>query len=164
MNQQVEIKIKKLHEAAIIPMYATPGSGCFDLHALIQHVHVSETQISVPGDPVHVAGEPIIFRTGLAMEIPPGYVLEIYSRSGHGFKNNVRLSNCVGIIDSDYRGEIMVKMVQDTDAGAEMVVRHGDRIAQAKLVVAPKVGFTLVEDLGETERGTGGFGSTGTSL
>jgi len=87
----------------------------------------------------------------------------IFSRSGHGFKNDARLANCVGVIDSDYRGEVAVKMTSDrqfSDAHA-LVVRNGDRIAQAMIIPFPKIKFEEVDELGSTERGTGGFGSTG---
>ena len=84
----------------------------------------------------------------------------VFSRSGHGFKNNVRLANCVGVIDSDYRGEVMVKLVYDGFT-SNLLVRNGDRIAQAMLVPAQQVTFEVVEELNTTERGTKGFGSTG---
>ena len=82
----------------------------------------------------------------------------IYSRSGHGFNWGVRLANCVGVIDSDYRGEVKVKLQAD---GCAMTVSKHDRIAQAMIIPVPKVQFTEVEALSETVRGAGGFGSTG---
>ncbi len=99
------------------------------------------------------------FRTGLAFEVPHGHVLKVFSRSGHGFKYGVRLANGTGIIDSDYRGELMVCLKND---GPEpMVVHHGDRITQAMLVPIPQVELIEVQELSDTERGAGGFGSTG---
>ena len=83
----------------------------------------------------------------------------IYSRSGHGFKNDVRLANCVGVIDADYRGELMVKLTGDTYG--QLTIKPGDRIAQAMLVPVMKVHFKEVQELSETVRGAGGFGSTG---
>lgn len=82
------IKVKKTHEDAVIPTYGTDGAGAFDIYALSE----KDTQLSV--------GDSRIFRTGLSFEIPEGHAMLVFSRSGSGFKNNVRLSNCVGVIDS----------------------------------------------------------------
>ena len=142
----MKVKVKKLYPAAILPTYATEGSACFDLYALTN------------GDADH--GEPGTFRTGLAFEIPEGYVMKVYSRSGHGFKNDTRLANCVGIIDSDYRGELMVKLTCDKP-GWGLAVSAGERIAQAMIEKVNQVQFEQVEELSETSRGQGGFGSTG---
>lgn len=145
----LKVKVKKLHQDAIIPKPATDGAACFDLHAL--------------GDGAigHI-GNTLQFRTGLSFEIPQGYAMMIYSRSGHGFKNHVRLANCVGVIDSDYRGEVGVKLVAD-DGGEKVSFQPGDRIAQAMIIPVPMVGFEEVDELSSTERGVGGFGSTGQS-
>lgn len=144
----MKLKVQKLSPKAIIPQYASAGAACFDLHA-----------IEVPEDGISVEkNAPKVFRTGLAFEIPFGWVMLVSSRSGHGFKSDVRLANCEGQIDADYRGEVMVKLAAD---GAPFLVRDGDRIAQAKLVQCPQVAFEEVSELGVTERGTGGFGSTG---
>lgn len=101
-------------------------------------------------------------QTGLAVEIPEGHVLMIHSRSGHGFKHSTRLSNVVGILDQDYRGEIKVRLSRD-NSGSDPVlhVNNGDRIAQAIVLPYPKVKFEVVDELSETVRGEGGFGSTG---
>lgn len=152
----MQLKVKKLHPDAIIPTYGTPGAACFDLYALdadgYSKVHVVVDE-----------GHPVVCRTGLAFEIPDGYVMMVYSRSGHGFKHNTRLANCVGIVDSDYTGEVMVKLTCDIDPGdaAPFSVKRGDRIAQAMLVPVNQVTFEEVEELKSTERGTKGFGSTG---
>lgn len=155
----MNLKICKLHPDAIVPTYATDGSACFDLYALnVDDKHTIGA---------HVAhGEPIICSTGLAFEVPEGYALMIYSRSGHGFRDGVRLANCVGVIDSDYRGEVMVKLTQDLILDGHLdglctFIKPGDRVAQAMLVPVPRVEFEVVEQLSLTERGTGGFGSTG---
>jgi dUTP pyrophosphatase len=87
----MNIKIRKLHPQAMTPVYSTSGAGCFDLQT-VDHNTV-------------FPGGSTIFNTGLAIEVPEGYVMMIYSRSGHGFTHGLRLSNCVGVIDSDYRGE-----------------------------------------------------------
>lgn len=146
MNQPLNVKIKKTHEDAIVPTYATPGAACFDLHALAS------------GE-VGACGGTLSVRTGLAFEIPAGHVMLVYSRSGHGFKHGVRLVNGTGVIDSDYRGEVMVCLKND---GPEpLTVMHGDRIAQAMIVPIPQVELVEVDDLTDTKRGKGGFGSTG---
>lgn len=143
------MKIKKLNEHAKIPTYATDGSGCFDLYSV--------------DSAVLVAGEAEELSIGLAFEIPKDHVMLIFSRSGHGFKEGIRLSNCVGVIDSDYRGEVKVKLHKDENLTATVVyqIHRGDRIAQAMVIPVPKVEFELVDELSTTERGEGGFGHTG---
>lgn len=145
----MEVKVKKLRENAILPRYATDGSGCFDLYA------------AQWGTLYH--GEPCIFGTGLSFEIPEGCVLLVFSRSGQGFNKDIRLANCVGVIDSDYRGEVKIKLTQDNSVIREdttVVIDVGDAIAQAMIIPIPKVDFVEVESLSETLRGEGGFGST----
>lgn len=144
------LKLKKLHPDAVVPKYATAGAGCFDLHA-----------IDVKTPTTVYSGAPVTFRTGLAFEIPEGWLMLIFSRSGSGFNHDTRLANCVGIIDSDYRGEIKVKLARDQANSDALTVSNGDRIAQAMLIRADQWGVEVVEELSSTERGTGGFGSTG---
>jgi dUTP pyrophosphatase len=149
-GNQVKVKVKKLDPAAILPGYATVGAACFDLHALIE------------GEDAKPVVSSLTVRTGLAFEIPPGCGMFIFSRSGHGFKHDVRLANCVGVIDSDYRGEVQVKLTADIgETDDVLMVQNGDRIAQAMIVQLPTIAFIEAEDLTETERGEGGFGSTG---
>lgn len=145
--------VKKLHAEAMIPARATEGSACFDLHALLEEDQHGEKPLVI------MPGHQAIIRTGLAFEIQPGSVLLVYSRSGHGFKNGVRLSNATGVIDSDYRGE--VKVALHNDGKARFTVRHGDRIAQGMFLDLPYVQLAVVDELSSTERGTGGLGSTG---
>lgn len=139
------IKFRRTHPDAQIPRYATAGAACFDFHA-IERVEIPPTFA-------------VTIRTGLSVEVEPGKALMIYSRSGHGFKHGIRLSNSVGIIDADYRGEIMVRLHNDGDHA--FTVEVGDRIAQGKIEDAPQVEIIEVTELSATERGTGGFGSTG---
>lgn len=149
-----KLRVKKLHPDAVLPRYATNGAACFDLHAVTD---------SAPGVQV-LHGSPLTVRTGLAFEVPAGHVMLVYSRSGHGFKNNVRLANCVGVVDSDYRGEVLVRLACDDplySLDKALTIKHGDRIAQAMLVQVPTVDIELAETLSDTERGAGGFGSTG---
>lgn len=141
----MQINIKLLDERATLPVYATSGSACFD--------------ISCISGAVIRSGCAEIFDTGLAFEVPDGHVMLIFSRSGHGFKNGVRLCNAVGVIDSDYRGPLCVKLHNDGDYPAR--IEHGDRIAQALVMPVFTVGFNRVTELSDTARGTGGFGSTG---
>lgn len=143
------MRIRKLHHNAQTPTYATDGSACFDLYAVKDDY------------PNYLHPEvPLLVRTGLAFEVPVGYVMLIFSRSGHGFNHDTRLSNCVGVIDSDYRGEVMVKLTRDSH-GPSLAIKHGSRIAQALLMPVQQVTFEETDELSETERGTGGFGSTG---
>ena len=139
-----KLKVKKLHNDAILPQYATTGAACFDLHAC-------ETV-------VYGSGKSAVIDTGLAFEVPEGYALMIYSRSGHGFNNGWRLANSVGVVDSDFRGSVKVKLVSDR-APIESI-RAGDRVAQAMLVPVPQYEIIEAGQLSDTERGDGGFGST----
>lgn len=143
----INVKIKRLHPDAKVPTYATDGSACFDIYA-IEDAYIDDIG--------HVCE---IIPTGIAFEIPPGWQMLVFSRSGHAFKNNVRLGNCVAVIDSDYRGEVKLKLTADYDA--YLNIYKGDRIAQAQLFPVYKASFIEVEDVSETERGAGGFGSTG---
>jgi dUTP pyrophosphatase len=156
----MNLNIKKLHQSAIVPAYASEGAACFDLHAIVD-IEDDESEEARRINTIRLLPDyEYHFRTGLAFEVPPGWVLKIYSRSGHGFKNSTRLLNCVGVIDSDYRGEVLVGL--RNDGGNELPVRHGDRIAQAMLERVERVTFTVVDQLSDTARGAGGFGSTGT--
>lgn len=147
----MKIRVKKLHPAAIIPSYGRDGAACFDLHAVVEDGAEQVDSLDFITSQV--------FHTGLAFEIPDGHAMLVFSRSGHGFRNDVRLANCVGVIDADYRGEVPVKLTADD--GGKLTVRHGDRIAQAIILPYPSVRFEEAEDLSNTQRGAGGFGSTG---
>lgn len=144
----MNVKIKKSHPDAKLPVYSTIGSACFDFFC-IEDVALQKDRAK-------------IIRTGIQVEIPEEYVLLLFSRSGHGFKNNIRLSNCVGVIDSDFRSEIMIKLIQDENTSEESFeIRANDRIAQGIILPYPKIIFKEVDELTNTERGLGGFGSTG---
>lgn len=146
----MNIRIQKLHHAAILPTYATDGASGFDLHAL-------------EGAMLY-AGESVIIRTGLAVEVPEGYGLFVLSRSGHGFKHGIRLGNVLGLVDADYRGEIRVCLHMDyrnNGKNERFVIAPGDRIAQAVVIQTPRVQWEVVDSLSQTERGSQGFGSTG---
>lgn len=144
-NADVVLGFKRLTPEAQTPRYQSEGAACFDLHAVNQAVvcpHGATT-----------------FSTGLAFDIPAGFVLKVYSRSGHGFKNGVRLANVVGVVDSDYTGELMVRLHNDSPEA--FFVFPGDRIAQAMLERMPTVQLVEIDVLKETARGAKGFGSTG---
>lgn len=145
----INIKVKFAEgETPLLPTYGTEGAGAVDLYAN------EDVQLTY--------GSPVIVRTGLHLEIPEGYAFFVYSRSGHGFKNNVRLGNCVGVIDSDFRGELMIKLTMDFPSWQETLqISRGHRIAQGVLSPVPKMTFEVVEELSYTERGNGGLGSTG---
>lgn len=140
----MKIKVKKLHKDAQLPIYATGGAGAFDFY--------STNYGLIPRNGQYV------FNTGLAVEVPEGHVMLLFSRSGDGFKHGVRLANCVGVIDSDYRGEVKVKLHSDEEL---KIVTKGERIAQAIIIPVQQVFFEEVEELSSTERGDNGFGSTG---
>ena len=142
------LKIKKLNENAVIPEMATSGSAGMDLRACITE------------DIIINHGQRALISTGLAIALESNaYVAYIYARSGLAVKSGITLANCVGVIDSDYRGELKVGLVNISDK--PFTVSNGERIAQ--LVIAPVIVPEILEvdELDETERAAGGFGSTG---
>lgn len=147
----MKVCVKRLQFDAIIPEYHSSGAACFDLHAWLPFEGVGCVHPTTP----------LIVGTGLAFDIPDDHVMLIFSRSGHGFKNDIRLANCVGVIDSDYRGEVKVKLTNDNNDGSVFQVKRGDRIAQAMVIPVQRVSFEEVYELGVTYRGEAGFGSTG---
>lgn len=150
----MNLNICKLHPAAIVPTYSTEGAACFDLYAAT--VNDSEHI----GDVVY-QGHSVIVDTGLAFDVPPGWMLKIHPRSGLKFKHGVEAFS--GVVDSDFRGSVRVLLesADDFDEAPLLRINPGDRIAQASLIESPRVTFTVVEQLSLTERGAGGFGSTG---
>jgi dUTP pyrophosphatase len=150
---EIQIKIKKLSDkigtAIPEPFYATPGSAGLDLCACIE-----EEIVIQPGERVKVP-------TGIAIQIPnEGIVGLVFPRSGNAWKHGISLTNAVGVIDSDYTGEIQI-LVQNLDRSAPFTIRTGDRIAQLVFMPVYKARLQFVDELEETERGSGGFGSTG---
>ena len=143
-----KIQIKKLSSTVSIPKYETPGSSGMDIAA-----HIENNIIINPG-------EKFLVSTGFSIAIPKGYEVQIRPRSGLAAKRSITVLNTPGTIDADYRGEIKVILI---NLGKEkFIVKNGERIAQ--MVVCPVVQANLeeVEDLPDTKRGSGGFGSTGT--
>ncbi len=139
----MKVNIVLKDKDAVVPIYGSNGAVCFDFYS------TSTSWVA------HY--DSAVFSTGLEMEIPEGYGLFIFSRSGHGFNDDVRLGNCVGVIDSDYRGEVKIKLAADK---GPKLFKKGDRIAQGCILPVPKVTFNVVEKLSDTVRGSGGFGST----
>ena len=141
-----ELKIKKLDEKAIIPTYGTEYSAGADLYALLDE----DLEIK--------PGETVMIGTGLAMAIPNGYVGLIYARSSLGSKKGLAPANKVGVIDSDYRGEIKVPLFNQSKE--TQIIAKNERIAQIVFTPYLKVNFQETTELDDTTRGTGGFGST----
>lgn len=170
----INVKFKRLHPDAKIPQYATEMAAGFDLVAV-------EDVIIAPGETAKVP-------LGFAVQIPPGYVMLVCMRSGVALKTKLRQPNGIGVIDADYRGEVSMMFdnirpefpieeysewptyINGEEAvgvnllSGEYVVRKGDRVAQAFIIPYPRVSFEEVAELDDTERGDGGFGSTGSHV
>lgn len=142
----MKINIKKMNPKAIIPTRGSDAAAGYDLYACL------DEPVSIP---------PFVtvkIDTGLSFELPEGYFAGIYARSGLATKQGLRPANCVGICDSDYRGNYIVPLYNDS--GEIRTINPGDRIAQVILHRFEPMEFTEVNNLSDTERGTGGFGST----
>ena len=145
---QVKILNEKIGQSIALPAYSTGGSAGLDLRACID-----EGVVLRPGSTE-------LIPTGLAIYIEdPGYAAVILPRSGLGHKHGIVLGNLVGLIDSDYQGELMISAWNRGDT--EFVIEPGDRIAQLVVIPVQQVKFELVEEFTNTERGAGGFGSSG---
>ncbi|MDT8900910.1 dUTP diphosphatase [Anaeroselena agilis] len=171
--EPIKVVVKKNQDKAVLPEYATDGAACFDLVA-------AETVVIPPGETKKIT-------TGLIFEVPAGHVMRVYPRSGVSLKTPLRLANSVGIIDSDYRGEVAILLTNTASRsqhfshcvyaidGSELsygpyggipydqtyVIRAGERIAQGEIIPLPRVEFVENEP-SATKRGKKGFGSTGT--
>ena len=143
----MKVKVKKLDERAILPTYGSVGAAGADLYAL------ADDEVTI------AAGETVLIGTGLALEIPEGYVGLVYARSGLATKRGLAPANKVGVIDSDYRGELKVALYNQSSEA--QTVAAGERIAQ--LVIAPYLtaDYEEADELTDSKRGAGGFGSTG---
>ncbi|MEE2670363.1 MAG: dUTP diphosphatase [Bdellovibrionota bacterium] len=150
--QKIDLKIKKLahfDETFALPSYETEQAAGADIRACLE----SKDQMIIP------PGKRLLVPTGLAFEIPRGFEVQVRPRSGLSLKTNLLVVNSPGTIDADYRGE--VKIILGNFGDSEEIINHGDRVAQ--LVIAPVIqaSFSEATDLSETQRGAGGFGSTG---
>ena len=152
----MEMKIKRLHKNFKAPVYSTLGAAAFDIHA------VEDITVNI---------HPVEINLGFAAEVPEGHVALLIPRSGMGFRYGFSQRNTVGVIDSDYRGEWKAKVSIDLFNGhtyedkmmkeVELDIKAGDRILQCLIVPVVQVDFRIVNELSETERGSGGIGSTG---
>lgn len=146
----MQVNIMKMFDDAIVPTFGSNGAAGADLYARIdnerhmQAIYPNSTQM---------------ISTGICMEIPESYVGLVFSRSGLATKQGLSLANCVGVIDSDYRGEIKIALHNHSDSIRK--VKHGERVAQIVLVPFLKPVFHEQDSLSDTTRGEGGFGSTG---
>lgn len=141
------MRVMRIDERAIMPTRGSVEAAGWDLYALCDKPIAIRPQ------------ETEIIHTGLVFEVPKGYWAGIYARSGMATKRGLRPSNCTGVIDSDYRGEVLVALYNDSDE--TQVIWHGDRIAQAIVSPYNTVPIEEVTEVSKTKRGTGGFGSTG---
>lgn len=141
------ISVMKLHPNAVLPSYGSAGAAGADLYACLE-----EALLVPPGESAWIP-------TGIALEIPDGYAGLIYARSGLACKQGLAPANKVGVVDSDYRGQVVV--VLHNHSSETRTVSHGDRIAQLLITPVLTPSFTLAEELTTSERGEGGFGSTG---
>ena len=146
---RMKLRIKKLNDKAIIPTYGTDYAAGADLYACLDETVFIE------------GGETKMIGTGIAMEIPEGFVGLVYARSGLACKKGLAPANKVGVIDSDYRGEIKVALHNHNADKLALGVENGERIAQIVITPYIKADFETVEELEDTDRGESGFGSTG---
>ena len=143
----MQVQVKKLNDRATLPSSGSACAAGYDLYACL------DADVALP--PHHTE----LLHTGLAVALPEGTFGAVFARSGLAAKEGLRPANCVGVVDCDYRGELMVAL--HNDCPVARVVKHGERIAQLVLLPYLPMEFEVVETLPETERGAGGFGSTG---
>lgn len=144
--KEFDLKIKKLSESAVIPEYKTDGASGMDLSSTERVTLMPFERKLVP--------------TGLAIQLEQGFEAQLRPRSGTSIKHGLTLINCVGTIDSDYTGEIFIPMINLSST--PYTIEIGERVAQMVIARYTSVGVKIVDELDETERGSGGFGSTGT--
>lgn len=141
----IDVKIKLINEDAKLPEYKTSGAACADVY--------SPSEVLVPGY------SKVIIPLGFQLEIPEGYEIQVRPRSGLAAKNGITVLNTPGCLDSDFRGEVGVIIINTSNE--PFLVNKGDRICQFKLSEVPIANWIIVNKLSDTDRGTGGFGSTG---
>ena len=142
----MKVKVLKMYPEVKLPAYATVGAACMDVFA------PEDITLALPKN------NTVVIQTGLKFEVPQGYSMFIYSRSGHGFKYDVCLANGTGVIDSDYRGEVGVKLIMH--GVKPLHIKKGDAIAQFVVLPIEQVSLEVVTELSDTVRAEGGFGST----
>lgn len=141
------VKVKIVSKSGRVPEYATSGASGFDISAYLTEPMTLK------------AGERALVPTGLFFEVPEGYEAQVRARSGLAIKHGIGLVNGIGTVDSDYRGEIRVPMINWSNE--DFVINDGDRIAQVVIAAYEKADIEITDSLSETERGEGGFGHTG---
>lgn len=146
-EEKVVLMVKKLRPEARIPEYATEGSAGMDLCACIESPVTLEPHV------------PVTVPTGISVAAPRGYAAMVFARSGLATKHGIGLSNGVGVVDSDYRGEVRVGLINQSDKA--YTIEKGDRIAQLVLIPVARASIIEAKELDDTSRGHGGFGSTG---
>lgn len=144
---KINLKVQKLPHCFDLPKYQTQGAAAMDLYAAI------ENEITLG------SLERALIPTGIKIELPEGFEAQVRARSGLAIKNGITLSNCIGTIDEDYRGEVCVGLINLSKEN--FTIKRGDRIAQMLVSPVVKAEIELVESLSETSRASGGFGSTG---
>ena len=143
----MKIRVKKVSETAVLPTHGSPYAAGYDLYA------------DVAEDTVIKPHQTVMIDTGLQFELPEGYFAGIFARSGLAAKESLRPANCVGVCDSDYRGNYMVAVHNDGEV--ERVIKPHEKIAQMVVMAYLPLEFEETEQLSDTSRGAGGFGSTG---
>jgi len=152
MNTVKVLKLEHFDQELALPRYETTGAAGADIRASLPH-DMRESGLSIG------AGERVLIPTGLAMEIPHGFEIQVRPRSGLSLKTNLLVVNSPGTVDCDYRGE--VKIIMGNMGDSAHMIAHGERVAQLVLAPVTQAHFLCEENLSETERGAGGFGSTG---
>lgn len=147
----IQVNVKRLSDTAILPTYGSEKAAGMDLYADVKSLGADKIYIALNGC--------LKIPTGFAFELPEGYCALILARSGLSTKKGLRPANCVGLCDEDYRGNYIVPLYNDSDE--VQVIEHGDRIAQVMFVPYVQAELTEVNNLSETYRGEGGFGSSG---
>ena len=148
MQLNVKALSPKIGREIPVPFYASAGAAAMDLHACLDEA------VTIP------AGQRRTIPTGIAIALPSAdYVALVFARSGLGIKHGIAPANCVGVIDSDYRGELLVGL--QNSGREDYTIQPGDRIAQLMIAPVVQAQISMVEELDQTARGTGGFGSTG---
>lgn len=147
----IQVNVKRLSDTAILPTYGSEKAAGMDLYADVKSFGTDKVYIG-PGDCLKVP-------TGFAFELPEGYCTLILARSGLSTKKGLRPANCVGLCDEDYRGNYIVPLYNDSHE--DQVIEHGDRIAQLVFTPYVQAGLIEIDNLSTTDRGEGGFGSSG---
>lgn len=145
----MQVKVKKLRKGASLPVLGSKTAAGADLHACLDY--------DIKSIPCHST---VKIPTGIAVEIPDGYFGAVFARSGLATNRGLRPGNCVGVIDSDYRGEVMVALHNDLDTN--QMIENGERIAQLVIIPCPLIEYCEAPELSDTDRGDSGFGSSGT--